>query len=55
MQTRSPRLMSPIPIAVSIVSLAIATLVAVAVALEPVRVAYQLFYFIEGMSAFMCL
>jgi hypothetical protein len=47
--------MNPIPIAVSIGSLGIATLVAVAVASEPVRVAYQLFYFIEGTSAFMCL
>lgn len=45
--------MSPLLIAAAILALAIT--VAAAVASDPVREAYQLFYFLEGIAAFMCL
>ena len=43
------------PIALAIPSLAIVTAVAISMASQPVRDAYQSFYFIESLSAFMCL
>lgn len=53
MPTKRSRPMSLLLIAAAIVTLAIT--LAAAVASEPVREAYQLFYFLEGIAAFMCL
>ena len=55
MLTRMSRSLSPAAIADSIVALTIITLIAVVIRFTPIQVAYQLFFFIEGMSAFMCL
>lgn len=55
MRRRTPCSMKSFPLGATIISLGVVVAVVGVMASQPVRDAYLLFYFIEGMSSFMCL